>query len=249
MSFTPTFIGGCGRSGTTLLVDLLGLHPQLSPIYETDFVVRMPQLYADAEVGISGFMPFVDRWSAHLPHRPHSKKDYERYFHGPHHLLFTREEIMDEVEKLIAQLQEREVFEQCFAGFIKKLFAAHCKRDGKPYWINKTPVYVMHLDFLQRLFPEMRFLHVVRNEMDVARSIVSRPWGPATLEQAIVYCQEHVAAGRAWGGRNPRQYRELEYEKLLLSSEQEITAVLNWLGLDPSIFPYQQIRIQPSMEK
>ncbi|SES71567.1 Sulfotransferase family protein [Salinibacillus kushneri] len=32
--FSPMFIGGAGRSGTTLLVDLIGLHPNISPVYE-----------------------------------------------------------------------------------------------------------------------------------------------------------------------------------------------------------------------
>ncbi len=34
----PVFIGGAGRSGTTLAVDMIGLHPKISPVYETDFV-------------------------------------------------------------------------------------------------------------------------------------------------------------------------------------------------------------------
>ena len=40
----PIFIGGASRSGTTLLVDMLGLHPNLSPIYETDFVLDVAKI-------------------------------------------------------------------------------------------------------------------------------------------------------------------------------------------------------------
>jgi hypothetical protein len=38
-TFRPVFIGGAGRSGTTLVVDLLGTHANLSPVYETNFVL------------------------------------------------------------------------------------------------------------------------------------------------------------------------------------------------------------------
>ncbi|MGH8546852.1 MAG: sulfotransferase, partial [Gammaproteobacteria bacterium] len=37
----PIFIVGVGRSGTTMLVNLLGCHPLLSPIYETSFLRNM----------------------------------------------------------------------------------------------------------------------------------------------------------------------------------------------------------------
>lgn len=37
-SIPPVFVVGVGRSGTTLLANLLGSHPMLSPIYETPFV-------------------------------------------------------------------------------------------------------------------------------------------------------------------------------------------------------------------
>jgi hypothetical protein len=35
------FIGGAARFGTILMGDLLGLCPQPSPVYETDFVPRL----------------------------------------------------------------------------------------------------------------------------------------------------------------------------------------------------------------
>ncbi|MCB0330283.1 MAG: sulfotransferase [Bdellovibrionales bacterium] len=246
MKFAPSFIGGCGRSGTTLLVDLLGLHPQLSPIYETDFVVNMPLICFDPEIEMSELVRFADRWSIDLPYRPHSKRDYEKYYHGPHHVLFTREEMLLETAKLIDQLQQGVVVECCFAQLIENLFTAHCNYDSKPYWINKTPIYVLHLEFLMRLFPDMRFVHVVRNGLNVAKSIVTRPWGPDTLEQALAYHEEHVASGRAWGKSNPQQYREVEYEKLVTLPEQEIAGVLEWLGLDPKLFPFERIEIRRS---
>ena len=45
----PVFLGGAGRSGTTLAVDMIGLHPELSPIYETSFVVELITLMLERE--------------------------------------------------------------------------------------------------------------------------------------------------------------------------------------------------------
>src|SRR5512147_3252902 len=86
----PLFIGGCGRSGTTLAVDLLGMHPVLSPVYETGFVLEVAQLLFSSG-GLSAFMVadqierLMSHWLRDLPHRPHNKKDYERYWHGAHY--------------------------------------------------------------------------------------------------------------------------------------------------------------------
>jgi hypothetical protein len=40
----PTFVVGVGRSGTTLLVNLLGSHRSMAPIYETSFIKNLLSL-------------------------------------------------------------------------------------------------------------------------------------------------------------------------------------------------------------
>lgn len=43
-SLAPMFVVGVGRSGTTLLVNLLGSHASISPIYETSFIKNLLSL-------------------------------------------------------------------------------------------------------------------------------------------------------------------------------------------------------------
>jgi hypothetical protein len=40
----PIFVVGVGRSGTTLLINLLGSHPSIAPIYETSFIKNLLSL-------------------------------------------------------------------------------------------------------------------------------------------------------------------------------------------------------------
>src|SRR5215475_2727722 len=139
----PFFIGGCGRSGTTLAVDLLGLHPSLSPVYETGFVLEVAQLLF-SNPGVSAFVvsdhvqQLMEEWSRELPFRPHDKKDYERYWHGAHYVLFGREAALAATATLIDDLLTAEP-QVGFRRFIAGLFAEHARQDGKPGWINKTP--------------------------------------------------------------------------------------------------------------
>ena len=87
------FIGGCGRSGTTLVVDVLGLHPRISPIYETDFVMPIAVMLAKRTPlpqVIARVRSLMDQWTAPLPHRPHNKRAHERVrFYHFIHICFT----------------------------------------------------------------------------------------------------------------------------------------------------------------
>jgi hypothetical protein len=48
-------------------------------------------------------------------------------------------------------------------------------RDGKRCWADKTPDYGPHMELLQRLWPNARFIHLVRDGIAVARSMAAHP--------------------------------------------------------------------------
>ena len=123
------FIGGTGRSGTTLLVDLLGLHPQLSPIYETGFVSRFAKLLM-FETGLTKnetvqqILEYMESWTRPLPHRPHDKADHEHYHHGPHYILFCRSFALTQTHRLLGELGKKDTT-LLLRSFVYSLFAEH----------------------------------------------------------------------------------------------------------------------------
>lgn len=232
----PVFIGGAGRSGTTLLVDMLGLHPHLSPIYETDFVIDLlhillarPQL-DPSKVGPK-VMAAMDRWTKPLPHRPHNKREHERYHHGVHHILFDRPFAMRQTEIFIAELAHGNLLAN-FRGLIDALFTEHCRLDGKPRWINKTPIYVSLLPALRTFFPDLKFIHCLRDGRDVACSVMTRAWGPDNPADAAVWWQEIVERGQQFGAEWPDQYRDVRYEDLVTDPATALGRIFDWLGED-----------------
>lgn len=44
--------------------------------------------------------------------------------------------------------------------------------DGRPYFLDKTPRYYLMVDFLRQVFPEARFVFLVRNPLSVLASII-----------------------------------------------------------------------------
>jgi hypothetical protein len=237
MAFPPTFICGSPRSGTTLLVDMLGLHPELSPIYETEFVAAIakltigeeaPPLSPEIEERIRSLM---DRWTATLPHRPSSKRLHEKYHHGPHYILFGREPAMQATEVLLAELARGAPQGAALRRLVLELFAEHCRLDGKPEWINKNPSYIYQLPRLQAAFPDMRVISSVRDGRDTVCSLLSRKWAPSTVEGAADWWREAVRLGRAFGDEFPDRYREVRYEELISSPSEVLDRVFGWLGV------------------
>ncbi len=246
----PVFIGGAGRSGTTLVADLFGVHSQLSPIYETEFVVQLlRELFGNHgrsrdEIEARA-RKLMDIWTEPLPHRPHNKREYERYLHGPHHVLFTRGLAMGCLEELFENLRAHQGL-RAFQRFINVLFEAHTRADGKPRWINKTPCYVDVLPALARLFPSLRFIHCVRDGRDVACSVVNfveaqaakNPSGSRQAEgsrqadhlEGGHWWSQKVMAGLRWGQANPSRYMEVRYEDLLRSPESTLRNILGFMG-------------------
>ena len=111
------FIIGSGRSGTTLLGDILDLHPLLCRWYEPYFV--------------------MDRYFRNAPNDCRAAKDAN-----------------EKVEK-----------------YIKGAYDHFRKRRGCRTVIDKSPRNSLKLPFLLEIFPEARFIHIIRDGRDATLSI------------------------------------------------------------------------------
>ena len=231
-TFRPVFIGGAGRSGTTLVVDLLGTHPDLSPVYETSFVLGVArELLAERPRAHSAaaIRALMHQWTESLPRRPHHKRPHERYLHGPHYILFDRDYALAATETLIGELATDPI--AGYRRFVESLFARHAELDGKPFWVNKTPTYIAALPFLKQVWPDLVFIHCVRDGRDVAASVLTRPWGPNTWSEAGSWWRDQIRPGLEFAQRYPGELVVARYEDVLAQPTQALECVLEVLGL------------------
>jgi hypothetical protein len=135
------------------------------------------------------------------------------------------------------------------ADGIGAIFAAYAAARGKARWGDKTPMYMSRLGLLERLFPGARYVHVVRDGRDAARSFLEMPAGLVTESWAHPHdvagfaCQwrTEVRAARALGRRvGPGRYHELRYEELAADPEATLRAVSGFarLDFDPVMLAY-----------
>ncbi len=237
----PIFIGGNRRCGTTFLSDLLGQHPLISPIYETDFVLVLLEAFVDAKElplkhRLEEFKQYAYKWSETLPHRPggntpNNKGEYETYSHGSNYFLLSTEEfreLTDEfIEKIIQQKDESLIPE-----YLKKLFARHCRKDEKPCWLNKTPRYIKYLKTLHDWFPNLIFIHALRDPRAVVASLKQFDWGPDSIEQCALRWIDNVNRANQFQVDHPDNFIEIRYESLVNYPVRCLRTVLKQLTTD-----------------
>jgi hypothetical protein len=116
---------------------------------------------------------------------------------------------------------------------VRRVFRLYAHARGKTRYGDKTPGYVLHMEQLADLFPEARFVHVVRDGRDVALSYLETRFGPRTLPEAALYWRRRVLVGRHSGRLlGPERYRELRYEELVDDPESVVRGLCDFLGVE-----------------
>jgi hypothetical protein len=116
-------------------------------------------------------------------------------------------------------------------------FRAYAARHGKPRWGDKTPHYVHHVDALLEIWPDARFVVLVRDGRDVALSLRRMPFGPNNAWAAGPWWARGVRAGAEARRRHPGQVRIVRYEDLVADPDGQVRAICAFLELtyDPAM--------------
>jgi len=114
-------------------------------------------------------------------------------------------------------------------------------RSGKRRWAEKDPTYTLHLGFIEELFPNALFVHLLRDGHDVVASFRDR-WGYVSAARAARgEWARYVRAARALGERLPAQrFLELRYEELVSQPVAQGRRLFDFLGepWDPSVLEF-----------
>ncbi len=213
------FIVGCPRSGTTLLQRIVNAHSQIAIMPESHWI---PRLF-DKRKGLTPEGLVTPELIPHLLAQPE--------FGGLH---------IDQgkLEALLATRQPA-----LYTDFVVGIFDHYGETQGKALVGNKTPGFVRRLRTLHTLWPEARFVHLIRDGRDVYLSILHRTlknlkpgvfdtWKDDPATTAALWWELNVRSGRQAGNSfGPNVYYELRYESLVTNPEEECAALCDFLGL------------------
>jgi hypothetical protein len=202
----PFFIVGVGRSGTTLLRLMMHNHPNLAIPYESHFITdyyRRANEYGDLKEASNVNALVSDILQEELL----TQWDCE----------FSKADILARIT------------EPTIASVFDAIYSEYAKDKGKIRWGDKSD-YLDRIDIINRLFPDAKFIHIVRDGRDVASSVMKMTWGPKDLIRAAEWWHEHVRLGRAMGGiLGDDRYIEVRYEDLVNNSREELARLCAFL--------------------
>jgi hypothetical protein len=214
----PIFVGS-GRSGTTLLRTIFDAHPDLAMAHEPQFmgtVARKERMLTAGGFDVGRFLDTI-----------YGNPNYRR-------LGLER----PEVEGALAVDPPRSP-----ADAVRAVFSLWATKQDKPLYGDKTPGYIIQIPDLARLFPEARFVNVIRDGRNVALSYLERPWGPSTIAEGALYWRSRVSRGRRAGrALGPARYTEVRYEDLVAGTEAEVRRICEFLDLQwkPEMLRYHE---------
>ena len=213
------FIVGCARSGTTLLRRMVDAHPDIAITRETHWISKR----FERQEGVTPDGLVTPELLSRL-------LSYEK---------FTRMRIdRDELEELVAGEEPVP-----YSSFVTDVFDHYGKVQGKRLVGDKTPAYVRSIPTLHGLWPDARFVHIVRDGRDVAQSAINwsrayklsnrfSAWTEHPVTTAAFWWEWLVRLGREAGSPlGPDLYHEVRYEALISEPEGTCEALCSFLGL------------------
>jgi hypothetical protein len=223
----PIFVVGSERSGTTLLMVMLGNHPRIAIPEVAWYYPRFrPYLHTYGDLNVPAhFRTLVEEMTFGL----------KTPFFG---LAVNPRTIVDEI---LARTRA-----PTFAEAYRALLSHYAERVGKPRWGEKTPHNVYFAREILEDFPDARFVHLIRDGRDVAVEQLRSSFGPRNAYAAARLWRQVMEAGqRARAVVPPGQWLDLRYEALVAAPEPELRRVLDFLGepFDPATLRFFESEI------
>jgi Sulfotransferase family len=226
----PLIIGGCPRSGTTLLRTMLQAGPEVAIPRETRFVLetwRERRRFGDLRDADNRRR--LARW------------------------IFTREETEahrlgleadDAVERLVAS-------RPALGSMLTTCFVMFAEKHEKPRWGDKRPLYAARMSAIWDLFPNAHFIHVVRDPRACVASLRTLGWFEGEIAPMAALWEHSVKSVAGWRSRlAPDQLLDVKYEELVLDAQRTLRRVAEFAGLradDDAV--EQMLRYQEVEEK
>ena len=223
----PVFVGGTGRSGTTIAGRLLGHHRDLRATNprELRFIASRGGV-ADAYAGLVSPDQVVEALWEHWYVRVKPS--------GARSGLFRR---LDEAhmrqacdDYVAAFATDPYTASRHFAETIVSSgpeSGARGEASGKPRWVDTTPANARVADRVLALFPEGVVVHMMRDGRDVAASFVSKSFGPRDVFAALdAWRDRMLEAHRAELACPPGRFHRVDLHALSVTERQETLAAL-----------------------
>ena len=211
----PLFVIGMPRSGTKLLRGLLNEHELISiPTNETNF------------------LPFLhSKWNKfkNLSEYSNFQNFYNFIIQFPYFNYRARS-----YSNIISC---RTWFDMCQNFNLGEIFEALIRHDAnapfgsKIIWGDKSPSYILHLKLLHSIYPNAKFIHIIRDVRDYCLSI-NKAWGKNIFRAAQRWNDDTMKCTSDSKSIPYNSYIQIRYEDLLDNTKKELANICDFLSID-----------------
>lgn len=203
----PFFIVGSGRSGSTLLRLMLASHSRIAIPKETWFLTELVEQFPSD--------------------RPLEESEIVKAI-----AVMTHHERWPDMGLDAAEMRRRvaNMSEVRLRNLVEVVYRWHMELEGKSRWGDKTPPYIEIVPALAALFGDAKFIHLIRDGRDVAKSFQKQGWNGPWMDG---YTREWLRAVELDMrlGETPLNERilRIRYEDLVLHPEATLREICRFI--------------------
>lgn len=206
------FIGGCPRSGTTMLASLISNHSEVIAVPEAHF-----------RIGLMLKLENID-----------SKFLYDNIKYLQSNISFKTWEIQLPEKNLF---QNKPASKSNFAFVYELLIQEFCRKfypeklDTYRYVVDHNPDNIKYAFQLKRHFEKSYLIHIVRDGRAVANSAMSLTWGPNNIYDAATFWLTNLSFGFQSVVYYGKEGQQVTYESILNSPQGVIKKLVKNLNI------------------
>ena len=120
-------------------------------------------------------------------------------------------------------------------AFIDRLFGMGLQAERKSAWVEKTPLTIVMVDTLYRLYPDMKYLHIFRRPAAVCASFLRQDWGMKSIDAFIERYKADMPRALRSQARVPREaYAVISLDWLVTNQQTACEKILGFTALKPT---------------
>jgi hypothetical protein len=211
------FIIGTGRCGTSMLAQMLNSHSKICVPHELQILFeyskngpRLHEIFKEKKNERFGPEDFIELIKTRCPHKFHEYFDYGSFFEKQQYPIRSLKVLANSLYTEIAETRNKQIF------------------------IEQTPWYGQRLDILNELFPDAKYIHMIRDGRDVAISFARTPWWHDDIGQNLERWHAEVRQIIDSSNKilNPNRILQVRYEDFVEEPESGLRRICEFLGVD-----------------
>lgn len=212
-SYKPFFIVGSGRCGTTLLRRLLQASPEIHIPPENWALAGCIRSFRRCRWLLT-WREMVDLLlGRHV-------LDSDRWFDEP----------PADLRKQLLKIPNQN---RSLARFLDAVYCYHGEQQNATFrrWGDKTPLNINCMDAIVDVFPAAKFIHLVRDGVDVTHSWTKLPKYRNDVKRAAQRWADAVKKAKKFTTRYPERISEVSYESLCQAPEKTLRKICQFIDL------------------